>query len=276
MPLGFADVVDRPMFGSRPFRWRMGTRPLVANDWLEIDDARAADLALKEALVRDRPDHVIGWLPGSHDPATELAGLVSTALEGEGLTMATPGDHPIDRCGRSVQEDLCLLERKDTGWILTAGSVCFPTRWDFPSKLGRTLPEIHEPVPDYATAIGAAVDRFFDRMAPGDLAWRLNWSLVDDAARRLEPDRRQVSAVMPDDPATGLFFRVERQTLRRLDHHRAIVFGIRIHGWPLGEVVAHLPPAAFARQLASMPGPVARYKNLTTLRAPLIEWLAHR
>lgn len=276
MPLGFDAVVDHSLFATRRFRWRMATRPLAPEDWLQIDDAYQADLALKTELVRTRPDEVIGWLEGSAAAAEELEGLLAGALASYGHHVAGGEEHAIDRCGRSVQEDLCLMERRPPGWVLTAGSVCFPTRWDFPSKLGLPLLDIHGPVPGYAADLAVAVDRFFDRMDPGDLAWRLNWSLVDDAARRLDPGRRQAPAVMPPDPASGLHLRVERQSLRRLSRHRAIVFGIRVHVWPLGEVVGRLPASAFADHLASMPADVVRYKNLEKLRKPLLAWLARQ
>ena len=49
------------------------------------------------------------------------------------------GQHPIEWAARGVQEDLCLLERDDTGWRFTAAAVCFPTRWSPAEKVGLGL-----------------------------------------------------------------------------------------------------------------------------------------
>jgi hypothetical protein len=176
-----------------------------------------------------------------------------------------------------VQEDLCLLERRMVAdvarWTLTAGSVSFPTRWDLGSKLGGSLAEIHAPVPGYGEQVGPFVDRFFDRMVPGALASRLNWSLVGEKTRRLEAEDRQAPEAVLTDPGTELFVRIERQTLRRLVVHDAVVFGIRIHVWPLAEVAEDLSTEPFAEMLDSMPPEVARYKDLDGLRSTVATWL---
>ena len=51
------------------------------------------------------------------------------------------------------------MERRNGAWVMTAGVVCFPTRWRPSEKIGRTMAAIHEPVPRYDD-IATAVDRF--------------------------------------------------------------------------------------------------------------------
>ncbi|MEM7139460.1 MAG: DUF3445 domain-containing protein [Actinomycetota bacterium] len=273
MGLAFADVVEHSPFNGGAFRWRMHTRALDESLWLQPDGDRDADLALKRGFIESDPSGCLGWLDGSEAASTELLELVLAECRRRGLDPASSGTHPIDRAGRSTQEDLCLLEPVDGEWTLTAGSVCFPTRWALSDKLGASLAEIHGPVPSYAEHVGAAVERFFDRLTPGAVAYRLNWSLVGDGARRLPADARQAPATMPADPAAGLFVRIERQTVRRLVAHRAVVFGIRIHVWPLGTVMDDMRAMSFADHLAGLPLDVARYKNLDGLRDDLDRWL---
>ncbi len=251
----------------------MGVRSLAAHEWLQPDDRRSDDLAEKELLTERRPDAVFAARPGTASAAAEIHDLVVESLEGYGLVPSAARRHPLETAGLSVQEDLCLLEPVGSSWVLTAGSVCFPTRWDLRSILGCPLAAIHSPVPSYDRQLAGRVDRFFDRMAPGSVAHRLNWSVVGDPARRLEPGARQAPTALPADPATGLHLRIERQTLRRLVRHRAIVFGIRIHVWPLGVVVDHIGAASLGRQLAALPEAVARYKDLDGFRDELAEWL---
>lgn len=253
----------------------MGVRSLGADRWLQLDDRRTLDLREKDLLTRRFPGRTFVAAPDSQDASVETYQLVERGLAAHGLTMRERGTHPLEAAGLSVQEDLCLMERRGASWVLTAGSVCFPTRWDLPSKLGCSLAEIHAPVPGYPTALAARVDRFFDRMTPGALAHRLNWSLVGESSRRLD-SHRQAPVVMPTNPADDLFLRVERQTLRRLDRQDAIVFGIRIHVWPLGEVLPELPVDRLASDIETMPIEVARYKNLDTLRPGIVDWLRTR
>lgn len=272
VPLSFPEVVDHPIFAP-PFRWRMAVRNLGAPEWLQADDLREEDRARKAAILAEPGNDAVRFVRGSEPASHEVLDLIAADLAPQGLEPATVGVHPIDIAGRSVQEDLCLMERDESSWRLTAGSVCFPTRWSLADKIGGTLADIHGPVPGYAEQIGDQVDRFFDRMAVGAMAYRINWSLVGDAARRLPASDRQAPERLPADPATQLFLRVERQTLRRLEQHEAIVFGIRIHVWPLGTVLAALPPSAFADEILTAPTKVARYKNLEGLREELARWI---
>jgi hypothetical protein len=273
MALRFREVVHHSPFSPEGFRWRMGVRALPIDDWLQHDDQRPFDLREKESLTRLHPGATFVQQVGSEAAASEVRALVDHDLKARGLSTGSERDHSLETAGLSVQEDLCLMENVDGQWVLTAGSVCFPTRWDLRSKLGRSLDDIHQPVPQYRQQLSSQVDRFFDRMNAGALAYRLNWSVVGSANRRLDAEARQAPFTMPTDPGTQLFFRVERQTLRRLSEHDAIVFGIRIHVWPLVDVVAELTPEVFARELETIPIEVSRYKNLDGLTPALSVWL---
>ena len=272
MPLRFDEVVAHPLFEPE-FAWRMGVRSLPPREWLQPDDARDADLAEKEVLRQSSPEEVLAWLPDADAPSREILELVTADLSVRDLAAPSAGHHPIDTAARGIQEDLCVMERRDDEWVLTAGSVCFPTRWALPAKLGQSLSAIHDPVPRYHDDLGSTVDRFFDRMAPGALVWRLNWSVVGSPARRLAATDRQAPSLRPVDLGRDLYLRVERQTLRRLVDHVAICFGIRIHVWPMDDVVDSLDRSATAALLRSLPDDVAVYKNLEAIRVPLAEWL---
>lgn len=279
--MGLCDVAGFSPFPEGRFRWRMGTRALDASRWLQIDDRRGADLSEKARLWRTRRDEVFAARPGSVAAAREIWELVEDTLLAHGLQPSSPvGDgaasHPLAVAGLAVQEDLCLLERRRGRWVLTAGSVSFPTRWELRSKIGRSLDDIHGPVPAYRRDLATPVTRSFDRMAPGRLVERLNWSVVGDGSRRLDSRHRQAPLAMPADPASMLHLRIERQTLRRLVDHEAVVFGIRIHVWPLAEVVDPSLAERLATALETMPPEVAVYKDLDGLGPPLVDWLRRR
>ena len=274
MPLSFAEVVPVSLFSDDAFRWRLATRSLAADAWLQFDDTAAEYAREKDRVLHEHRADAFATEPGSESAAGELADLVAGELVRLGRPV--PGrradQHPVEWAARAVQEDLCLLERDELGWRFTAAAVCFPTRWSPAEKVGLHLREVHAPVPRYDD-IAATVDRFFDRLRPGALAWRPNWSLVGDARLRLPADDRQAPAELPTDVIDGLWLRIERQTIRRLvAHPDAAVFTIRIHRWPLRQVVA-LIDRELAVELRTMPTDVAAYKNLEEWRLDLAERL---
>jgi dimethylamine monooxygenase subunit A len=272
--------------GRGGFRLTMGLRPLDLERWLEVDGARRAELAEKRRLLAERHDDLVAVLPGSEPAARDLQDAIlanlgehhpDVVVDDDGLT----GDslmHPIEVAGRIVSEDLCLLERRGGAWVLTAATVCFPSRWDLRSKLGRTLSGIHQPVPGYGEALAAPVEAYFDRLRPERSMWRLNWTLVDqpdlhlpDASSSSEPDRQA-------DPGQGLWFRVERQTLRRVNDRPAVTFTIRTYVTRLDRLCDAHPEVVeqLRAWLLSAPPATVAYKGWDSLLDPLLTWLDER
>lgn len=269
MPLTLGEVVPTTLFHDAPFRWRVASRALGPDAWLQFDpDTLAAELAEKDRILASDADALV-VTPGSEAAAREVRDLVAD-LVGESLD--DPEHHPLEAAARRVHEDLVVMERRDGAWVMTAGVVCFPTRWSPAEKIGQSMAAIHDPVPRYDDIAGA-VDRFFDRLQPGRLAWRANWSVVGDAALRLDVTDRQAPAALPADPDRDLLLRVERQTIRRLERTPdALVFTIRVHRWPLSEVVAEID-RTLAAELRALPTDVAVYKNLDEWRHDLAAYL---
>lgn len=278
MPMSFAEAIPVDLFRTGQFRWRLLTRAIPESSWLQVDDQRETYRTEKAALLATRLDDCVVHEPGSEAAAQEVLRLVLADLLHRGIDTEVNGSlHPIDAAGRLVQEDLVVMERKDRGWVLTSASVCFPTRWDLRSKLGRTMDEIHEPVPQYAEMVGSVVNRFFDRLQAGRLVWRPNWSLVADPALRLDPPQRRDEMALPSDPGNGLWLRVERQSVRRLvEHPDAVCFAVRVHRWPLAEILENLQGSAFSDELAAIPIDIASYKNIENIREQLGRWLETR
>ena len=255
-------------FDGSTDRHRMGLRPLGEN-WLEPDRHRDWQLQLKQSLIRsDREMYVA-------DPTTSVA-QAGVARLAEMLSLDKRIEPTIEACGLATQEDWCIMVREDT-WRLRAASVCFPSRWVLSEKLGGTLADIHEPVPNYEKDLGGLVESFFDRLDQKRAVWRLNWELWDDP--RLSQPWRNEEAEIFDLPSAELvpervFLRVERQTMRRLTDE-TIVFSIRVHQRPLAEVIKQ-PEALLQLQSVFLGegGPVLASKKLRSLKVPVLEWLA--
>jgi hypothetical protein len=224
-----AEVTEFPYVPIDPQGWRlaMGMRPLDLATWLEIDERRDEELALKQELLASHYDVVVATEPDGDAASRELLDEVKAFLVSYHPRVAMtsdPNEHPIVQASRLVQEDFCVLVR-DEAWRLRAACVCFPSRWDLTSKIGTTLDDIHSPVPGYDDQLSTPTNSFFDRLRPERSYWRLNWTLLDHPDLH-QPNRARVS---PSGELDDWYFRVERQTLRQLPRTNAIVFTIRTY-----------------------------------------------
>jgi hypothetical protein len=283
-------------FLEPPYRMTMGLLPLAPAEWLYVDDAFAADIAEKERLLAERHAEVFAAEPDAEAGAREVLERLAAHLwerypehyrregehllrlhDGRRIDLAAGALHPLDLAGRLVQEDLCLMRKRADGHVLVGASLCFPTRWRLAEKIGRPLAPIHAPVPGFAATLGAPVERFFDRLAPGRAVWRANWGLCDDPAL-FQPSGHfrgaHNPAITPENAGDTLWLRVERQTLTRLPNSGDILFTIRILQEPVAKTAA-VP--ARARRLAalvrSMPAELKRYKSLPPFEAALLGYL---
>jgi dimethylamine monooxygenase subunit A len=286
-------VTDYVPVDGGPWRLSMGLHRLDPGQWLELDEHRDGELRRRARLIDEVPDVVVATLPGSEAPARELLALVVDHLvarhpgllvvDGSTIHERTTGAavdaasaHPVVTAARLVQEDLCVLERDEQAWRLSAACVCFPSRWSLASKLGQTLGGIHGPVPGFDQALGRQAATFFDRLAVDRPVWRANWTLLDTDEPHLPVPSDRLGRWSASDVGGSLWFRVERQTLRRLPASGAIVFTIRTYVRPLAEVVATTPgfAAALRDTMRTVSPDVAAYKGWVGLLEPLDAWLA--
>lgn len=264
--------------------------------WIEVDDDLGADLREKARLLKEHHAQVFVETPASLGAQREIRDVIAghiceqypdqfsrrgerlfVAALDEEMVLEAPGRAPLECASRWVQEDLCIMSKSDGAWRLSAGSVCFPTRWDLPSKLGLPLTAIHEPVPGYEETLAASADRFFERLQVGRIVWRVNWSLTD-RADLYQPSGHgrtaraaEITAVNAGDK---VWIRVERQTLRRFPKSDSILFTIRVHRSQLREL--RNDPSAKAGligALRSMDSDLHRYKSLPVLHEAVIAYL---
>ena len=210
---------------ARGWRLAMGLRPLAPERWLEVDENRDAELALKADLLASSRETVLALTGEGEDACRELLGEVAawlSAFQPDVVIRVDETEHPLVAASRLVQEDLCVMQRDDD-WRLVAACVCFPSRWSLVEKIGTSLDAIHAPVPGYHASLAAPTTAVFDRLEPEKSFWRLNWTLLDRPELHQPAPARSPGESAPED----WFFRVERQTIRRLVRSRAVVFTIR-------------------------------------------------
>lgn len=214
---------------------RMGVRALGDRPWLVQDKNEKSELELKANLTRDDSSEVFLALPGSEAAGEEVCSLITA--DGRQLISNEEGLHPLERAGLSIQEDLCLMQRKEDRWILAAASLCFPSRWRLSEKIGREMSDVHGPVDGYPEILKKKVNSLMDRLSDSPV-WRRNWFIHPD------PNLHQPERPENGDPIiesshvqNDLFLRSERQTLRSLNTAGWILFTIKIEQTSLGELV---------------------------------------
>lgn len=291
-----AEALHLP-FGPGPYRMSMDLTTVPEAAWFEIDTLYPAEMAEKQRLLAERRVEVFAAEPGSEAARAETLEVVAGALAahhpgwferdgavlrnrltGEAWDVAAPALDPLELAGRLVQEDLCLIQVSPDGApLLTAAILCFPSRWRLSEKIGKPLAAVHGPVPLYADRLARPVDRFMRHVKAGHVACRLNWSLPDDPAL-FQPTGKWRTGAQPEITAANagekVFLRVERQTLRRLPATGAVLFGIRVHVYPLTRVAHHA--ADLAAAVRALPHEIMHYKSLLPFREALLAWLDKR
>lgn len=274
-PPAWLDELDlRPT----PPNQRVGTHATTADRWLHADRARTMELALRSRLLDERRDVVFRSAPSADGAARETLDLVLRWLGEQGLAhdLPDPLEHPLVAAGRLVQEDLCIMVRRDGAWHLDAGVLCFPTLWRLDDRFGLPTAVVHERIPHY-DEIETRVDRFFDRLAPGKVVWRRNLSVKPYPHLHVPTYKAQmpvgVHEIAPD--GAPYWLRSERQTLRRLEGHDAIVFAIRVQVVPVRALLRRPDvAAAMAEHLRSWDEATRSYKFAGSDRFDaFVEWL---
>jgi hypothetical protein len=254
---------------------RVGVRALGARDWLEVDDDRDAQLALKQELLRSRGGELLAWLPATEAAAREVLDAIVDDLHAHHGIEVEPDPsvgHPIDAAGRLVQEDLCLHVVRDGVMVLAAASVCFPAKWSVRDKIGKPVRAVHGPVPGYDEALGSPVDRVLAGLSAGRGLWRINWS-VDTSGALCQPGPQRPADPTTLDPA-ALWLRVERQTLRRFPVHGSVLFTIRTYQQTLASLAEHADACRdLAATIRGLPPEMLAYKDLTEIGDVVATWL---
>jgi hypothetical protein len=258
-------------FEAHAASFRVGLQPIPLQAWFEGGEADPA--ARKDALFAAAGERVWRETPGSRPAQAEALELVCKWL---GAAVETGDEPPLRVAARLVSDDLCLMERRDGGWTLTAASLCAGTFFTAADAVGQALEGLHAPVTAFAGLAGR-VARIFDGLQPDTLLERRNWTVVNSPELHLPapaPMHGRVSEIAPEDAAEALFIRIERQTVRKLPVSGAVLFTIRVWRHALGELERDPPRlAAFARAWGELMGEGGRdfraYKRLD-LYDPLV------
>ena len=202
--------------------------------------------------------------------ADESAGLVFD-LAGDESSLQKYGASDTEalwRASLKVADNLVLMQLDDKGkYRLVAASLCSPSDWRLEEKLGASMAEVHGPIPRLNDEIGDQIDRFFTRLPTDRFTQRFNWSLMP------HPDLMSRDEWQVDPASDQLWYRAERQSLRRLPRSGGIAFTIRVH---ICNLTALLPVEGALESLWSAvetaPDDLRRYKGLDILSPVIANW----
>jgi hypothetical protein len=240
--------------------FQIGLKPIAIEDWLEGGEADPA--ARKDPLFAASRGLVWAEAEGSRPGQAEVAELVGAAL---GPAPAPPELPPLYAAARRLPDDLCLMEKRDGQWRLTALSLSAGSFFTAEEVIGRSLGELHGPVTGFADRFLVRVQRIFEGLRPELVLERRNWTVLNSDALHTPSSaeiRARIGEIDPTEAARALALRVERQTLRRLPRTGGALFTIRVWLAPLGSL-ADRPErlAAFAQAWRTATPELRAYKR---------------
>ncbi|KAK4058076.1 hypothetical protein OIO90_000815 [Microbotryomycetes sp. JL221] len=200
-----------------------------------------------------------------------------------------PEWNPMKVAGLLTPDDLVVMIEDDNGeYRFQAGSVVAAGTWRVDDKIGCTLHEIHTSgrgVPMWREKLKPSMERFFQKLKVDKPFERNNYFFQTDpalswaAANGPEaifdqkrggpiPDLLQTSeephfkAHGPPEDASKIWFRTERQTLRRMPLTGGILFTIKTQLIPVVDI-AQEPgaPGRLASSIRAWPQSVSEYKG---------------
>lgn len=242
-----------PFLSGKP-EFAPNLSPIDATVWLTPDTEATAWLNDKRLLMKLMRSEVSGGdLNGR--AAEELLRLVMQAT-GEVPNQSMPT--ALEEAASLVTDDLCILEQDRPGdWVFTAGTVCAPTYWSLPERIGLDLGGLHGPVPGGDPGLASRIGRIFTGLQPDRILERFNWT-VQVGDDRHTPKRPSVVGA----DIHSLHLRVERQTVRKLPQSGAVVFTIRTVMDPLLPILSRPEwREGFEDAWISAPADLRRYKG---------------
>ncbi|SEA34291.1 heme-dependent oxidative N-demethylase family protein [Rubrimonas cliftonensis] len=263
-----------------------GLSPLDPAAWLTADPDFASQMQERDALIESGAPDVAAQTDDAGPIVAEFRAALfehlaarpewtlsdGAARRPDGIPVSLSGE-TMALAGRLAQEDFLLLAPGEGAAEarLVAGVLCFPSRWSLTEKLGRALSPIHAPTPRYAGDLAARVNRVFAALRPERPLMRVNWLVTPTDRLRLV--QREDAKAPHAPPGAQFWLRTERQTLLRLPHTGAVVFGVKTTLTPVGALTAE-ERAVIARRMAGWPAADVDYRGGAAQHAAALAALA--
>ncbi|GAB7348764.1 hypothetical protein MBLNU459_g7493t1 [Dothideomycetes sp. NU459] len=247
----------------RPIRWAyhqtMSFKKMEPDWWLELEKTYVARIKQRQDLYAKYGKMVLQELPGSEIACKELMEICLQflcarypqyfRLDKEKMVFHNgilknethlKDMSPLLVILNNVPEDFAMVLRDpETGYYsFRAGVVCSSLGWNVGTKIGMTLKEIHEPIPDYKEKMEFSMDRYFAKKPTEKPIQRGSWGLEIDEPLFMPPGDPHEHLRQQQDPTHDISrcnLRVDWQTLRRLPLSAAVVFNFKALFTPVQE-----------------------------------------
>ena len=165
------------------------------------------------------------------------------------------------------------MKPKENIFYLDSASLCAPTRWSLREKFQQSLSELHRSVPGYKDKIDSRVNTIFTNLPDQKIFERYNWSIFD-SPELFQPVGNKSLVEIKNTQPEKLFIRVERQTIRRLDYSRAVLFAVRVHVNPITDLLNNKKSISdLIQAIENLEGDMKTYKVIEPFEENLINWL---
>lgn len=283
--------LDPQLFSDEDFRFRLGTVPGSAPEFFALSTDAPAVLAERRTWLQSDSQQYAALLPDGEAIAQELLESVAswpmlTKAPREILSSEVGLFRRLLMLSEQLEPDFVLLasvppisapagnQRSDEPqFIVVGGCVCFPSTWRLTDKLGQTVDQVHDPVPQLNTALGPQIDRLLAKLRPGKCLVRSNWGICRIPELNQHPERNLPPIEIPVR-LEDAWLRREDQCLFSLPKTGGIVFGIRVTHTSWADVRANRDVAhGVARHLRTMPRDMLDYKRLSEVHEELAKLL---
>ncbi|KAF2735688.1 hypothetical protein EJ04DRAFT_434636 [Polyplosphaeria fusca] len=248
-------------FRSKPPNYMtMGLKKLDEKAWLTIDKTYFDFFAARKALLAMHPDEVIQVTPDGEEACEELLDEVVSFLTDkypkhfdvferdgrkyirnriikEEFSLQKPYDaHPLEICARLAMEDFSILQRSEfsSQHYLVASATLFPAGWRLCERIGKSVSDLHGPVPLWKSKLSQSVEHYFSRLNDKSCMERSTFFIQIPTPKAPLADYLFVQK--PQDFFSGTINRLfpeyvvirrERQTFRRLPKSNTVVFTVK-------------------------------------------------
>ncbi|CUM67803.1 uncharacterized protein PRCAT00005509001 [Priceomyces carsonii] len=304
------DIKTTEPIPYRAFRHKysinMGIRAMEWEDWIELDNEWPKYHLDKMKRIAEKGSELYGTSPIATEAAYELLDEFWNYLPNrypslfkqtkQGLDNIITGEtflfkkgyrtkeDPMLIAASLVQDDLAIMIENEEGeYILRAGAIMLAGFWRLKDKFNMPLSKIHTSgdVPKYKEKLQSGMEKFFIRQTVDKPVIRNNYFIQTDdqlpwSVSIGDENNESVGwyTAEPAKTAEQLYFRSERQSLRRLPKTGATVFTIRTYFLPITKLAREpYVPRRLFNAINSWELDVQDYRGLSKFKDTILPYL---
>ncbi|CAH2351988.1 hypothetical protein CLIB1423_05S03004 [[Candida] railenensis] len=289
----------------------MGIRNMEWDSWFELDNEWEKFHIHKLERVEERGTELYQTLPPARDAVYELLDEMWQYLPNRYPTLFKQKEYGLDNlvtgevhvfkegfrtekqedpaltAAKMIQDDFAIMMENEEGvYHLKAGAILLAGFWRLKDKLNMPLSMIHTSgdVPKYNEKLKSGMEKFFIRQPCDKPVVRNNYFIQTDDhlpwSTSIGSESEEGIGWYTAEPATHaeqLYFRSERQSLRRLPKSGAIVFTVRTYFLPIAEL-AQEPyiPRRLLNGMSTWDTDVQEYKGWHKYKDVIVPYLEEK